>query len=317
MPSRSNSSLAALLLTQRLVDTPATPLKASEYWALLKRVGDPASLLGLERSAVAELAGSGDALPERIVQLLGAGASFAFELDRAEQTGLRVVASVDDDYPAALLERLARGAPPLLYVVGDPQLLAGELVGIVGSRSVHPPGAEAAKGIARETAAHGMGVVSGGAKGVDRLAMQASLDGGAPVVCVLADSLTRTVRDPDVRRAVTDGQLCLCTPYKPSAGFSVANAMGRNKIIYGLSRATVVIAADVGRGGTWAGAVEAIRRGIAPVMVWTGDGGGPGNEKLLVLGASPLGAVDELFPLPTPTSPDTAEEPASQLALEV
>lgn len=318
MPPRSDSSLAALLLTQRLVETPAAPLKASEYWSLLERVGDPAVLLGREASAVAAAMGPGadQTLAGRIAHRMGAGASFALELENAELAGLRVIGSVDDGYPVALVERLGRGAPPLLYVAGDPELLTRPLIGIVGSRQVDPAGAEAARDVARQAAAHGLGVVSGGAKGVDRLAMQAALGAGAPVACALADSLTRTVRDPEVRRAVTDGDLCLCTPYTPSAGFSVANAMGRNKIVYGLSRATVVIAADAGRGGTWAGAVEALRQRITPVLVWTGEGGGSGNAALLDLEATPVDSADDLFPLPSPPSSDTAG-PASQLALDL
>jgi hypothetical protein len=41
MQAASDGSLAAMLLCQRLVDTPAAPLKSSEYWSLLDRVGDP------------------------------------------------------------------------------------------------------------------------------------------------------------------------------------------------------------------------------------------------------------------------------------
>ena len=133
---------------------------------------------------------------------------------------------------------------------------------------------------------------------------------------VVADSLVRTLRESETRRAITDGMLCLCTPYKPTAGFTVANAMGRNKIIYGLSRATLVVAADHERGGTWAGAVEALRHDIAPVVVWTGDGGGPGNAELVKLGASPLDEMDALYPLPArPELPPLAA--AAQLSLEV
>src|SRR5206468_8761201 len=100
------------------------------------------------------------------------------------------------------------------------------------SRNVDEDAKAVAEDAARAAATAGWGVVSGAAKGVDRFAMTAALESGAPVVGVLADSLVRQVRDPEVRRAITDGQLCLCTPYKPSAGFSVATAMGRNKLNY-------------------------------------------------------------------------------------
>jgi predicted Rossmann fold nucleotide-binding protein DprA/Smf involved in DNA uptake len=292
--ARSQTSLAALLLTQRLVDVPAEPLKASEYWTVIERAPDPGSLLGQDAAEIARLSGLPADLAERVARRFDAATAFAFALDEAEQSGLRVVPSTDDDYPSRLVDRLGRGAPPLLYVAGEPGLLSSRLLGIVGSRSVDEAGARVAADAARHAVGQGFGVVSGGAKGVDRLAMNAAIEAGGSVVGVLADSLLRATRDADARRAINAGRLCLCTPYKPSAGFTAANAMGRNKIIYALSEATLVVAADDGAGGTWAGAVEALRHRISPVLVWTGLGASAGNEKLVPLGASPLSASSEV-----------------------
>jgi predicted Rossmann fold nucleotide-binding protein DprA/Smf involved in DNA uptake len=116
-----------------------------------------------------------------------------------------------------------------------------------------------------------------------------------------------------VRRAGTDGRLCVCTPYKPTAPISVANAMGRNKLIYALSKATLVVAADAETGGTWAGAVEALRQSTSSVLIWTGAGGGPGNTLLTRRGGIGVARLAELFPLPDPPAPRTP----GQLALEV
>src|SRR6266508_2406999 len=198
MASRTDASLAALLLCQRLVDMPVASLKSSEYWALLDAVDDPAALLGLDAAAITRAAGVDAGMADRLAQLLDAATAFAFRLVEAA--------------------------------------------------------AQVARAAAAAAAAQRYGVVSGAAKGVDRLAMTASLDAGGSAVGVLADSLTRMTRDPEVRQAACDGRLCLCTPYKPTAGFSVANAMGRNKLIYALSKATLVVAADATKGGTWAGA---------------------------------------------------------------
>jgi predicted Rossmann fold nucleotide-binding protein DprA/Smf involved in DNA uptake len=316
MRTRSDSSLAALLLTQRLVETSAAPLKSREYWSVLTRTPDPASLLGLDVADVRRAVDGNEDLAQRIVTLLDAATSLAFELEKTESSGVRLLASVDEDYPTSLVERLGPAAPPLLYVAGDPLLLHGPLLGVVGSRDVSREGADAAREVAMEAAKHGIGVVSGGAKGVDGLAMQAALDADAPVVGVLAESLLRATRDAEVRRAITDGRLCLGTPYKPSAGFSVANAMGRNKLIYALSRATVVVASDLDSGGTWAGAVEALRHGIAPVLVWTGHGAGPGNARIVERGGTPIASVEALFPLPE--RPErTGGETDAQLSLEL
>jgi predicted Rossmann fold nucleotide-binding protein DprA/Smf involved in DNA uptake len=145
--------------------------------------------------------------------------------------------------------------------------------------------------------------------------MGAALEAGGHAVGVLVDSLARTVRDAEIRRMIGEGRLCMCTPYKPTAGFSVPNAMGRNKLIYALSQATLVVVADLEKGGTWAGATEAMKAGIAPVMAWTGDGAGDGNTKLVGLGAREVASAEALFPLPTQApSPRSATD---QLALDV
>lgn len=315
--ARSDASLAALLLTQRLVDAEVAPLRASEYWSLLDRVPDPGVLLGLDVRAVATTAAVDDVMAERVTRLLGAATSVAFTLDDLGQSGVRVLTSLDEDYPRSL-DALGAAAPPCLSVVGDAALLSSALLGVVGSREVPEDAADAARGAAQAASAHGLGVVSGGARGVDRLAMQAALDAEGAAVGVLADSLLRTVRDAEVRRAVTDGRLCLCTPFKPSAPFSVGNAMGRNKMIYALSVATFVVAADLDQGGTWAGAAEALERAIAPVLVWVGDGAAPGNQALVERGGVPVERVDALFPLPAPGPAHEGDAPpAGQLSFEV
>jgi len=114
---------------------------------------------------------------------------------------------------------------------------------------------------------------------------------------------------------IGEDRLCVCTPYKPTAGFSVPNAMGRNKLIYALSQATLVVTSDLDKGGTWAGAQEALRQNTAPVLVWRGDGEGPGNAKLVDLGAKPVAGVEGLFPLErAPARPPL--DTANQLAMD-
>ena len=130
---------------------------------------------------------------------------------------------------------------------------------------------------------------------------------GGQVVGVLADALERSV----TRRGVAGGQICLVTPYPPSTPFSVGNAMGRNKIIYGLSRCTIVVASDHETGGTWAGATEALKNGYGRVAAWTGPGSGTGNSALVERGAGELSAVNRLEELlhESVVSPENKVEP--------
>jgi len=90
-----------------------------------------------------------------------------------------------------------------------------------------------------------------------------------------------------------DGQLVLLTPYAPTAGFSVGAAMGRNKVIYGLADFAVVVSSDYQAGGTWAGAVEALKAGWCPLFARDGANVPKGNRELFKLGAARL--ADEGF----------------------
>jgi predicted Rossmann fold nucleotide-binding protein DprA/Smf involved in DNA uptake len=313
MAARSQSALAAMLLTQRLVETATKPLTSAEYWRLLGSVGDPGRLLGLSTADLVSVHGLDPALAERVARSFDAATAFAFGLDEAEQSGIRVIVSVEEDYPPVLRQRLGRAAPALLYVVGDPWLLHTDLLGIVGSRNVSELGVDVARRAAGEAVGNAFGVVSGAARGVDQVAMDAALEAGGNVVGVCADSLARTARNQRNRQAALGGKLCLCSPYRPTAGFTAANAMARNKIIYALSQATLVVAADAGRGGTWFGATEAVRQNNSTVLVWRGDGEGEGNAQLVALGAAAVSSTNALFPLPA-TGPDSVVE---QLTLQI
>jgi predicted Rossmann fold nucleotide-binding protein DprA/Smf involved in DNA uptake len=276
-------------------------------------IGDPGRLLGRDASAIARETGWGVDRAERVASLLDGGAALAFELERLEQEGFRVFSPFDDEYPERLARRLGTAAPPTIVVVGPVELLREDGVGIVGSRDVSPEGVDVAREAAERVAASGVPVVSGGARGVDQQAMAAAYRAGGAVVGVLAESIRRRVRDPETRRVIGEGSACFLTPYRPDAGFSVANAMGRNKIVYALSRITFVVASELEKGGTWEGAKEALSRRYGAVGVWLGAGGGSGNEALVGLGARPIGEMDEL--LAVDDEPRSAEEPAEQLRL--
>ena len=222
--------------------------------------------------------GLSEDLGDRIAGLMDRATAVAFELDRLEQSGIKALTAFDEHYPNLWLDRLEAKTPPMLYAAGSLDLLDTPGLGVVGSRDVSEAGGEVAKEVARLAARRGLPLVSGGARGVDQLAMDAAFEAGGAVVGILAESLSRKLKRPDVRRAVHDGSIAMCTPYSPDAPFSAGNAMGRNKLIYAQAAVTVVVASDVDTGGTWSGATEALKHGYGPVAVWRGDGEGPGNE---------------------------------------
>ena len=78
-------------------------------------------------------------------------------------------------------------------------------------------------------------LISGGARGVDRAAMNGALESGGVVSGVLAGDLEKGVMQREHRNLIMDGQLVLVSPYDPCARFNVGHAMQRNKTIYALA----------------------------------------------------------------------------------
>jgi DNA processing protein len=270
------------------------PLTLKEWNALERKIHDseikyPRALLGLSADDLAKRLGLSVAEADRISQLVARGGSLALELEHLAASGIWCVTRLDDAYPARLRNTLKHQAPPVLFGAGEFEILHKPAIAIVGSRNLDESGESFARSLGGLCAGHSVAVVSGGARGTDRVAMQAALESGGHAVGILADSLVRTIRQPDVREFVTEGRLVLLTPYRPDNGFSVGAAMGRNKIIYGAADYAVVVSSDYQKGGTWAGAVETLSAGWCPVFVRSGANVTPGNRELINKGAFPLG----------------------------
>ena len=284
---------SAFALPEDAAAVGTAPFTLSEWNKLARQIHDsplkqPAALQG---RTDAELAKDLALLPgeaERIVRLLDRSGRLALELEGLFSRGMWAVTRVDEPYPKKLRNTLKHQAPTVLFGAGDPELLRRGGIAVIGSRNIDETGTAFAQEVGRKTAAARLPVISGGARGTDRLAMGAALEAGGTALGVLADSLERTVRQPEMRQMLLESKLVLLTPYIPSAGFSVGAAMGRNKVIYGLADFAVVVSSDFQTGGTWAGAVEALKGGWCPVFVRDGANAPKGNQELIKQGAAAL-----------------------------
>jgi DNA processing protein len=274
-----------------------SPFKLAEWNQLAKAIAassfkTPAALQGRGADELAcELSLSADEA-ERIARLLDRAGRLALELENLFSRGLWAVTRADEAYPPKLRATLKHQAPTVLFGAGDIQLLRRAGIAVIGSRNIDESGAAFAKELGRKAVAMKLAIVSGGARGTDRIAMDGALEAEGIALGVLADSLEATARKSDVRQLLLDERLALITPYAPTAGFSVGAAMGRNKIVYGLSDFAVVVSSDFQTGGTWAGAVEALKANWRPVLVRDGDSVPKGNRELIKLGAAPLKATE-------------------------
>ena len=266
------------------------PLSTPEYNKLVRWLDDqglrPSSLIDglldcdhLEQTGLAQT---------RLERLLARGAALAVAVEKWHSHSLWVISRADPDYPQRYLDHLKSKAPPILFGIGDRGLLQEGGLAVVGSRDVDEAGIGFAKAIASRAATENITIISGGARGVDQTAMIAALTGGGAAVGVLANNLNREAVNSQYRDAIVDRRLVLVSPYTPTAGFTVGQAMGRNKLIYALADWALVVDSSVESGGTWAGAVENLRKFKVPLFVRDGEDVPEGNQRLLQEGGIPL-----------------------------
>lgn len=235
--------------------------------------------------------GYDDIFIERIKSLAGRGAKVAFELEEYEKKGINVITFLDKNYPKLLRRELKNKKPPVLFYAGDILLSNKVGIGIVGARNVTGEGVQFTSDIVEKAVNEKMVIYSGGAKGVDVTAQTVALNNGGAVIAYIADSLASKIKKKDITQYVADGRLLLVSDLKPDVGFSVGRAMNRNKFIYASAMGTFVVESDYNKGGTWTGAMEAIKNKWGKVFVW--DNSLTGNKKLIEAGGRAYNISEE------------------------
>lgn len=163
------------------------------------------------------------------------------EMAQAARAGVRFVALGEGDYPAALAQ--IADPPPLIAVRGHASVLARPAVSIVGSRNASALGLRMAEILAHGIGEHGYVIVSGLARGIDAKAHEAALAGGT--IAVLAGGHARIY--PPENEPLADAIVERGGAVLSEMPFGWAprgrDFPRRNRIVSGLSLATVVVEA--------------------------------------------------------------------------
>jgi predicted Rossmann fold nucleotide-binding protein DprA/Smf involved in DNA uptake len=301
-PSLSDNTQAVLLLTSPLLaggsEGPAKAklLSASEYRGLAQRLlqsrHQPADLFNGSREAVLASAAA-DLDPARLNHLLSRGFQLGQAIEHWANRSITVIGRADEVYPRRYKQRLKHQAPPLLYTCGNLGLLNRPALAVVGSRITPEALLQQTTQIGELAASADVVIASGAAKGVDEAAMLGALQAGGSAIGVVADSLEKMCAKPLWRQALIDGRLLLLSAEAPSSRFQVWRAMARNKLIYALADAALVMSSDKDTGGTWEGAKEQLTK-LKSCAVHVADDprGGEGLPALHAMGAA-------LWPYPT------------------
>ena len=162
------------------------------------------------------------------------------ELNAARSAGARLVMQGTSAYPDFLAK--LDDAPPFLWVIGDLAMLGRPMVAIVGARNASSLGTRMARKLARDLGDAGYVVVSGLARGVDAAAHDAALSTGT--IAVQAGGVDIIYPAENSELALKIAEQGLRVSEQPMGLQPMARHFpSRNRIISGLSRATVVVEA--------------------------------------------------------------------------
>ena len=179
------------------------------------------------------------------------------ELRAAKAAGARLIMHGRTPYPALLNE--IEDAPPFLWAIGNTELLARPMVSLVGARNASSLGTRMAKGLAHDLGMAGYVVVSGLARGVDAAAHLAALPTGT--IAVQAGGVEVMYPAENTKLAQSIGRDGLRISEQPMGLQPMARHFpSRNRIISGLSQATIIVEAAA-RSGSLITARDALDQG--------------------------------------------------------
>jgi DNA processing protein len=229
------------------------------------------------------------------------------EIDAVERIGAFHLAACEPDYSPSLAAIDA--PPPVIAVRGDRRLLSRPSIALVGARDASAVGRKMARDLARELGAAGFVIVSGMARGVDGEAHTAALDTGT--IGSLAGGIDQ-IYPPEHDRLYAElaERGCLVSESPPGYVATARDFPKRNRIISGLSMATVIVEAAE-RSGSLITARFALEQG-REVMAVPGsplDPRAKGSNRLIKQGAALVESADDVLHAMEGLSPPTFGEP--------
>ena len=252
------------------------------------------------------------------------------ELKTGRAIGATLVGLDHPDYPQDM--RQLRDAPPFLWAIGDLSLLNQPLMAMVGARNASSLGTRMAKSLAAQLGDAGHVIVSGLARGIDAASHTAALKTGT--IAVQAGGVDVIYPAENTELALQIAKHGLRISEMPLGQQPIARHFpARNRIISGISKATIVVEAAA-KSGSLITARDALDQGrdVFAVPGHPLDARASGCNMLIRDGATLIrGANDVLdaiapftpeLPLPAPIVAPQPQEPrtlrdTSQLHMDI
>lgn len=218
-------------------------------------------------------------------------------LHESTRHGTSLLAVSDPDYPPLLRE--IYDAPPVLWIRGDPALLASPGLAVVGTRKFNLYGQNQAEIWSSRLAGSGLTVVSGLAYGIDTISHRAALGADGRTIAVLGSGINRIYPESNkglAERIVESGG-AVVSEFLPGTPPVPQNFPVRNRVVSGLSLGVLVIQSGM-KGGSMITARTALdqNREVFVIPYNLEQKGGAGNNHLIQTGQGKLvQALDDIL----------------------
>ncbi len=248
-----------LLLGSQLGNPERRPLSTAQLRTLAGRVRQAEHYSQERDLEIRDLAalGYGPDDARRILALLSEKDALEHYLRKSRRLGCLPLTWISNGYPSVLKQRLGAESPAVLWARGDISILDGPKLALVGSRDIAAKNKSFAEEVGRQAALQGYTLVSGNARGADRIAQKACLRHGGKVISIVADELEKQPEQIGVLYISEEDF---------DAPFTAQRAHSRNRVIHALADKTFVAQSGLAEGGTWAGTVKNLRCGWSPVF---------------------------------------------------
>ena len=173
------------------------------------------------------------------------------------QQNISIVMENDKSYPQQLIKSLGNKCPPILFVQGNTNILNKKSIGFCGSRKVSQKGLSITYECAKQLVFKNVVVVSGYAAGTDLAAHKSALQNSGETIFVLAEGILRKTYKGEIKELLNSENHVFVSQFVPNLAWNAGNAMKRNRIIIGLTKAMILVESGK-KGGTFAAGEETL-----------------------------------------------------------
>jgi predicted Rossmann fold nucleotide-binding protein DprA/Smf involved in DNA uptake len=188
------------------------------------------------------------------------------EMERVVNQGINIL--FRKEMPNKLKKIKIKLLPPFFYSVGDLSIFNERTISVVGSRDATDKELEITKHIGIDAASKNIVIVSGGARGVDKEAVNACLDAGGRAIVFCSDGISKHIKNKRNRELIAQNRLVILSAQHIGAGFQPSYAMQRNKYIHASGDFVIVTSSQISnkkKSGTWEGVLENFEAGWSTI----------------------------------------------------